>query len=162
LVRKEGGIAGKTFADYWKVIQLPVIVLVVWSVIQTLGGTVTPMMYWALGLIGMLIGLAAFLYIGWNGFKTFKLDVTQSAVAGAIAGVITGIVSLILTIIVIAAFGSITLRAASMMGLGIPTAMAGGVLMTAVIIGGIVGLVIGAIVGAILAAIGAIVAQNVK
>lgn len=162
MAKKEGGIAGKTFADYWKVIQLPVIVLIGWAVLQTAGAVASPMLYGALGTIGMLIGLLAFLYIGWTGFKTHKFDLAQSAVAGAIAAAISGIVSFILSIIVFAAIGSTLVGAAGLMGYGAPAALTGGILMTAFVIGGIVSLIVGAIVGAILAAIGAIAAQNMK
>jgi hypothetical protein len=162
LAKKEGGIVGKTFADYWTVVKLPVIVLIVWSIIQSAAMIGAPLMGWALGTIGLLITLVAFLYIGWTGIKTYKLDLAQSAVAGAIAAVISGIVSLIITIIVAATVGGAALGAASMMGFGAPAAAVGGFVMSALIIAGIIGLIVGAIIGAILAAIGAIAAQNMK
>ncbi len=166
LARKEGGIAGKTFADYWKVIQLPVIVLVVWAVIQTAVQMAAPMMGWGVGAIGMLISLIALLYVGWSGVKNYKLDLAQSAVAGALTAVIAGVVALILAVLAFAAVGTAVAGAAGMMGYGagygVPAAAMGGFVIGALIIGRIFGLIVGAIVGAILAAIGAVVAQNVK
>lgn len=162
--KKEGEIAGKSVADYLKVIKLPVLVLVVWSVIQTAALVTAPMIGWALAAIGMLIGLVVFLYVGWSGIKTYKLDLAQCAVAGAITAVIAGIIGLILTIIVVAAAG--TAVAGALAVFGAPASVAGGIaggfVMSALILSGIVGLIIGAIVGAILAAIGAVIAQNVK
>ncbi|MEM0475877.1 MAG: hypothetical protein QW343_03730 [Candidatus Norongarragalinales archaeon] len=162
-------VAGKTLGEYWSVVKLPVLVVVAWSIIQMLAAFISPGLYAGygfmaggmLGLLGSLIGLVAFLYIGWSAIKTHGYELMHAAVAGGVAGVITGIVAFILSIVTFFGVGSAVVAAAAAAGMGYGAA-AGMFTVGAIVIGGITGLIVGAIVGAILAGIGAFAAQNVK
>jgi hypothetical protein len=156
-----GGIMGKSWNDYIKVIKLPLAVWIFWDIAYFVIITLFP---WAMGgaaaggavdtgtagmlLIVSLSGLLAYLtagfLIGWNTVKIIRGSYIEAVIAATIVAVISTIISFILSII------------SSVITGGVVGLMAALLVLAA---GGILGLVITGVIAIILALIGVFVAK---
>ena len=91
-------LADKEFDYYWKIIKIPLVLLIGYSVVGVVVAMVNYSTYrsifntWS----GRIISLAIYGFIGWSAVKDHQARLGQSAWAGAITGVISGIAGAIL------------------------------------------------------------------
>ena len=93
---------GKEFDYYWKIIKIPIAILVGWGVIGLIIALISFNLYSSIfsNISGWIITIAVFGFIGYSTTKdhegTPKLGFFSGLLAGAIYGFIGGIISLIM------------------------------------------------------------------
>ncbi len=156
-----GGIMGKSWNDYIKVITLPLAVWILWDLASFVVGIVFASQFTAavaegadatgaaviimvMGLVGLLVYAIAGLWIGWNTVKMIKGSYIEAAVAAIIAAVIATVVSVVLGIISSVIAGGVAGLATMLVGL---------------LITGVIGLILACVIVVILAVIGVFIAK---
>lgn len=95
--------AEKDFSYYWKVIKVPVIVLISWSIVAIVVAKLS--MYWYQsifsGWAGFIFQIAIFSFVGYAMVAENKGQIKNSAWAGALTGILAGSAGAILSIITI-------------------------------------------------------------
>lgn len=156
---------GKGFKWYWKIIRIPVFVLVSWIALGFITATFSYSTYAAVfgGFAPLILEVGVFSFIGWMAVKDFKGSLRQSAIAGALAGAIAGLVSSITGILTLLAVPEIIEKAVEEAAAsGIPQETVRQFIVLMGYFGIIIGPVIGAALGALIALIAGFVAKRMK
>jgi len=93
--------AEKEFSYYWKIIRIPLAILVAWSLIGLIIAIVNYTLYTQIfsNISGWIITIAVFGFIGYTTTKDHKGEKKHSFWAGGIAGAISGFITAIISII---------------------------------------------------------------
>ena len=159
-------IAGKDFGFYWKIIEFPFYLLLLWVVASFVVSFVNFSLYLSIfsGYSGWIVSIAVFGIVGWVAVKDHKAKVSESAWCGAVLGVIIGFIGAVLGIVMAYAVPGLvdfSLQAALSQGAQVSRDM----ISTMVIIGSFVGLVTGplfnGLIGAGIAALSGFIAKKV-
>ncbi|MCP3682577.1 MAG: hypothetical protein GY861_07805 [bacterium] len=94
-------LAGKSFSNYWKIIKIPTLILIAWSVLGFITALVSFSLYSSIfnPIAGWILIFAVFGFIGWHTVKDHKGGVGTAALGGAITGVIAGLIGGIVAIL---------------------------------------------------------------
>jgi len=154
----------KSFMDYFGIVKLPVTISILWGLLSAFAGLapnifgLQTLLAILTGGIGLLLGLALPLYVGWSAVKTYKFDLVNGAIAGGLFGLISGAVGgLINVLFAFLGLGLAMTGLGNMMG---PAMFGGGLFIVIAIAGAIFGTVFVTIISAVLAAIGSFAAQS--
>lgn len=96
-------ISGKELGFYWKIIEFPFYLLLLW----TLAGFAVSILSFSLYLSifswysSVIVSLAAFGLAGWSAVKEYKASIKESAWSGAVLGAMIGVVSAVISILMI-------------------------------------------------------------
>ena len=95
--------ADKDFSYYWKVIKIPFILLVAWSVVAIIVAKLSLYWYQSIfsGTTGIIFQIAVFSFIGYAIITENKGDPRNSVWAGVLTGVLAGLAGAILSLIAI-------------------------------------------------------------
>ena len=154
--------ANKEFKDYWKIIKLPVYIIVGWSVLSFIMSIISYDLYsniFSSGA-GFVLMLAIFGFIGWTAVKDYKGTVKIGAWSGALAGAITGFVGAIISILMFYIVPDVILAAAAQAGAD-PSQIQG-FMAIGIYIGLVTGPLFSGLIGALLSTIAAFIATKIK
>lgn len=152
---------GKAF----KVATIPIVIMIVWALIQTFIGfavNMFPPIGYALCVlapIGLLLGVVIPAWAGFKAVKEAQMDIVGGAITGGLVGLVASIVGAVLTMIVsVLDIGAFV--ATSGMSPEYALAGAGGLIGLAFSL--VAGIVFWTVVAVVLGAIGAFIAKNMK
>jgi hypothetical protein len=153
--------AQKEFSYYWKIIMIPIIVLVAWGILGFIIGIISYSLYATIfsPLAGWILTIAVFGFIGYTTVKDYKEKITIAAWAGALAGVISGFIGGIIGIFMYYFVPEII--QAAIMQTGQNIAAIESYMQIAMYIGLITGPIISGLVGAAIAALAAFITTKV-
>ena len=157
-------LAGKEFDYYWKIMKVPLIVLVVWALLGFFISLASYAAYQTIfsNIAGTILIVVIFGFVGWTTVKDHKGTVKMGAWAGVLTGLIYGFIGGIIGILMINLVPDIVTAAlASAAAQGASAEMVQSYIKIAAYIGLIIGPIINAIVGAAISAIGALIAKKV-
>lgn len=154
-------LGNKEIKDYWKMIRIPTLILITYSVLALIISFISFEIYTIIfsPLPGLVLTIAVFGFIGWHAVKEFKETVKVAAWAGALSGVISGFVGAILGIIMFYTVPDLILMAASRAGAD-PSQLQG-IMTIGMYIGLIMGPLFSGIIGAIISSIAGLIAKKV-
>lgn len=148
------------FGKYWKYIEIPVYVLVVWSIISILLQIYVPGSSSGLAFIGPIVTIAVFSYVGFSVIKDGK-EIGLAVRAGALGGAISGLVSALLGLIMFYAVPGMYAEAIRQaVEAGAPAETARSFIQIGVYIGLVISPAISALIGAGVSAISAWVVKR--
>ncbi len=95
--------AGKEFPYYWKIIKIPLAILVGWSLLGLIIAIIDFNLYTTIfsNISGWIITIAIFGFIGYHTKKDFKGENKNAFWAGGLTGIIQGFIGAIIAIIMI-------------------------------------------------------------
>jgi membrane protease YdiL (CAAX protease family) len=156
-------IAEKELSYYWKIIRIPLLILVVWSIASLVIAMVSYSMYKGIfsAAAGLILSVCVFGFVGWTTVKDYKGTVKLGAWAGALTGILIGLIGGVIGILMVYLVPAVTSDAVRQAtAAGTPSDTAKSMVIIGSYFGLIIGLIINGIIGAILAAIGALIAKK--
>ncbi len=156
--------AEKEFSDYWKIIKIPTLILIGWSVLGFIISVVSFSLYATIfsPLAGWLLTIIIFGFIGWTVIKDHKEGVKIAAWAGALSGAISGFVGASISILMFYLVPEIIEAAMQQVAqAGGDIAAVQSFMAIGVFIGLITGPLVYAIIAAIISTIAALIAKKV-
>jgi len=157
--------AEKEFDYYWKIIKIPLFVIIGWSVLGFIISLISFQTYQSIfsSISGILLGILVFGFIGWTTIKDHKGEIKHAAWAGALAGIIAGFVGGIIGVIMFYAVPQIASASIQQaVAKGAPHNVAENMIRIGAMIGIIVGPIMNGVIGTIIAAITGLIAKKVK
>lgn len=157
-------LAGKEFDYYWKIMKIPLIVLVVWALLGFFVSLFSYATYQTVfsNIAGTVLIIIIFGFIGWTTVKDYKGTVKMGAWAGVLTGLIYGFIGGIIGILMINLVPDVTTDAlARATAQGASVEMIQSFIRIGAYLGLIIGPIINAIIGAVISAIGALIAKKV-
>lgn len=151
------------FKEFWKIIKIPVYVLVGWNVLGLIIAVISYSLYTSIfsGVATWVLMAAVFGFVGYSAVKDYNLSIGGSAKAGAFAGAIVGVVGGILGVVIITAVPQVLEQ---VIELGVESGVARDTIESMAKIGVYLGIIIGpitnAIIGSIIAALGGLIAKK--
>ena len=157
-------IGKKELSFYWKIIKLPVYVLIGWSVLAFIVALASFSLYTSIfsSFASWILTIVVFGFIGWTTVKDHKEQVGTAAWAGAIAGVISGVVGAVIGIVMfylVPDMIEIALQQAAQAGANTDALI--GIMKIWVFAGLIMGPIFNAIIGSIISLIAGFIAKKV-
>lgn len=144
----------KSFKELWDLVEMPVFVMIAWSLISLSVSLDNYIGVIATGILGWIITVGVFMYIGYVAVQQ-KATIGFSAKLGAIAGAIIGFVSALLSVIWFYVFPARFIGVISqMIASGVTEEMARTMLTIGLFVGLISGPLITAGIGALIALAG--------
>ena len=156
---------GKDFKDYWKIIKIPTLVLVAWAIVGFIVAVVSFSTYMSIftPLVGWLLLIVVFGFIGWITIDDFKGTIGMAAWGGALSGAISGLVGAVIGILMFYFVPAIIEVAVSQaVSQGASAEMVESFMSIGVYIGVVTGPLVSGVIGAVISALSALVAKNLK
>ncbi len=151
----------KDFSEHWKIIKIPTLILIAWSVLGFLVSMFSFTLYTTIFSVSAswLLMIVMFAFIGWSAVKDHKGTVKTGAWAGALSGVISGFIGAIIGILMFYLVPDLVQFAISQAGAN--AAAIESFLAIGVYIGLVTGPLFSGIIGAIISSIAALIAKKV-
>ncbi|MBW2990064.1 hypothetical protein KY358_07155 [Candidatus Woesearchaeota archaeon] len=152
--------AQKEFSYYWKIIRVPLFILVAWSILGLIISLFSFSLYSSIfsPLAGWLLILSIFGFIGWTTIKDYGQKAKVAAWAGALAGAIFGFIGSLVSILMFHLVPEVVQSAIAQAGEN--AAAVEGFIAIGIYLSAITVPVIYAIVGAMISAMAALIAKK--
>ena len=154
--------ANKEFSEYWKIIKIPVYVLIAWNILGFILSLISFSLYMTIfsSSGSLILTIAIFGFIGWTAVKDHKQTAKIAAWSGALTGAIAGFIGAIIGIVMFYIVPEMTQLA--IVQAGANAAAVEGFIKIGIYMGLITGPLISGIIGAIIALITALIAKKIK
>ena len=155
--------ADEEFSYYWKVIKVPLLLIIGWSVLALIIAKLS--LYWYMsvfnGWAGLILQVAVFCFVGYIIIAENKGQLRNSAWAGALTGILAGIGGAILSIIAINFVPEIIEQSISRaVASGAPEEMVRQMVKIGIYLGFITGPLFGGLIGALVSGMSGIITKK--
>jgi uncharacterized membrane protein YfcA len=158
--------AGKDFQFYWKIIEFPFYLLLLWTISSVVISYINFSLYLSLfsWYSNLIVTLAVFGIVGWSAVKDYKANNKECAWSGAMLGAIIGMISAVLGIIMVYTVPALTefaLQNALNQGAQVSAELIESMTKIGAFIGLVTSPLFNSLIGAAISAIGGIIARKV-